>query len=149
MSITLLITQALVCVCLYRSLLARWKLLRNRYCDRASRRWSTVARPQLSTADLQAGGLCSALAHPLCPAAGGPRGRLRAATVPNRLCESHCSDASREKGRIDGLLCKQLLVLSGCDRLQRWHNLIQSQIMPCKSRGTVLPEQIPMWSLVN
>lgn len=32
-SIALLITQILVCVCLYRSLLARWKILRERYCN--------------------------------------------------------------------------------------------------------------------
>lgn len=76
-----------------------------------------------------------------------PRGRrapgqLRGATVPNRLCESHCSDASRERGRIHGLLCKQLLVLSGSDRLQRWHNLILSQIMPWKPWDSFLPEHV-------
>lgn len=33
LSITLLIIQTLVCVCLYRSLWDRWKILRKRYGD--------------------------------------------------------------------------------------------------------------------
>lgn len=52
-----------------------------------------------------------------------------------------------KEGESMGSFCKQLLVLSGCDGLQRWRNLILSQIMPRKYRGSVRPEEIPVWSL--
>lgn len=116
-SITFLIIQTLVCVYLYRSLLARWRILRERHCNQPSRLWYTVARPQL-TISRSAGGSAHLQAELWCilslPSSRRAPGQRRAATVPNRLCESHCSNASTERGRTDGLLCKQLLVLSGC-----------------------------------
>lgn len=88
LSITLLIIQTLVCVCLYRSLRDRWKILRKRYCDWASRPWRTVARPQLITSRSAGGALGSQLgsgASSLRPEAGGPQ-----ASWEGPLCQTDC-----------------------------------------------------------